>query len=639
MVAGMSPSAPPLADDAALEQAVHAANLPTLLLMLVQLTGSAELMRGAIRPRRATAQRPDGGLDASEAAQVREQALLALRAHRSGRAAAWPCPPAELLHEMMSFSLGQAVPAEYVPMMAEELGFVPDAPASAPLQGAHDLHVLVVGAGMSGLLAAIELRKLGVRVSVIEKNPELGGTWFENSYPGCRVDLPSHFYSYSFARNADWSAYYARRDELLAYFRRVADEHAVRALIRFNTELVSADFDAERNVWRAQIKNHTGNTETLEANVLISAVGQLNRPSIPALPGLASFAGPSFHSANWRHDVDLAGKRVGIVGTGASAMQIVPELAKQAAQVVIFQRAAQWAVPVPDYFREVSADERWALRHLPFYAAWYRFRQFYINADGNHASLQVDPSWPHPERSVNANNDRLRQTLTDYIERELGARKDELLPHVLPDYPPFAKRMLIDNRWFHTLTRDNVQLVSAPIANISERGVELSSGEEHELDVLVFATGFHANRFLWPMRITGAQGTTLEQHWGDEPRAHLGIGVPGFPNLFLLYGPNTNLAHGGSIIFHSECQVRYIRACLELMLREGHAAMDVLPAAHDAYNARVDAAHAQMVWTRPNVHNWFRNARGRVVTHSPFRLVDYWTMTRALDPADYRFFP
>jgi 4-hydroxyacetophenone monooxygenase len=327
---------------------------------------------------------------------------------------------------------------------------------------------------------------------------------------------------------------------------------------------------------------------------------------------------------------------VGVIGTGASAMQIVPQLAGTTKRLFVFQRSPQWAISCPDYFRAVSEGERWLMRHAPYYGAWYRFRQFYINGDGVHDTLQVDPAWPYPRRSLNANNDRMREALTRYIEGEIGSRTD-LLPKVLPDYPPFAKRMLIDNHWFRALTRDDVELITDRIERVTTSGVCLQSGVHHDLDVIVFATGFHANRFLWPMTITGARGRTLTDRWGDDPRAYLGMTVPEFPNFFMLYGPNTNLAHGGNITFHSECQMRYILGCLGLLLSSGKGAMECKDGVHDEYNARVDAAHARMVWAQPHVMNWFKNAAGRVVTHSPFRLVDYWRMTHAPRADDFTF--
>jgi 4-hydroxyacetophenone monooxygenase len=629
-------------DEATIAQAVADANLPTLLLVLVQLTGDLSLMRGPLRPQRASPQKPDGGIGAEDAAQIRARAVEVLQAFFASGAQLPALPAADVLAEMMSFSLGQPISAEYAAMMHEDLqrasGSTRLATPLEPPAALRDFRVLVIGAGMSGILAGIELGRAGIAYTIVEKNADVGGTWFENSYPGCRVDLPNHFYSYSFEPNHDWPDHFSRRDELFAYFKRVADKYGVREHTRFETEVSAASYDERSARWTVSLRDRDGRERSEHANVVISAVGQLNRPAMPKLPGLERFAGPAFHTAQWRHDVDLRGKRVGIIGTGASAMQVVPQLAREVDKLVVFQRSAQWAIRNADYFRSVSEGKKWLLHHVPYYAAWYRFRLFFTNADGLHAGLQIDREWPELRRSINATNDRIRHMLTEYIEHEIRDRPD-LRDQVVPDYPPFAKRMLMDNDWFRTLTRDNVELVTAPVAGIGEHTVQLQDGSEHELDALVFATGFAANRFLWPMLIGGNGGRLLHEQWGDDPRAYLGITVPGFPNLFCLYGPNTNLAHGGSIIFHSECQMHYILGCLRMLFARNAAALECKQSVHDAYNARVDAAHENMIWSHPHVSNWYKNAAGRVTTNSPFRLVDYWQLTRAPEPDDFVFTP
>jgi 4-hydroxyacetophenone monooxygenase len=628
-------------DDATIADAVACANLPTLLVAIVHLTGDVALLRGEIRPRRASPQRPDAGLEA-HAARIRERAVDVLRAFRDG-GGSLPAPPAlPVLEEMMSFSLGQKLEPAYVPMMLEEMMLRGDgraAPDLGALAASRDFRVLVIGAGLSGILAAIKLGQAGIRYTVLEKNADIGGTWFENTYPGCRVDLPSHFYSFSFEPNHAWPEHFSGRDEVLSYLRRVVAKYGVGKHVRFETEVLSARYDASAAFWTVRARDRSGAESELRAHAVISAVGQLNRPSIPSLPGLETFAGPAFHTANFRQDVDLRDKRVAVIGTGASGMQVVPALAPDVKRLTIFQRSAPWAIDNPDYFRSVPRGKQWLLEQVPFYAAWYRCRVFFTNADGLHEGLKVDPAWPDRGRSINATNERLRLMFTEYIERELGEHRDRLRDKVIPDYPPFAKRMLIDNGWFRTLTRDNVELVTDPVERIDAGGLIDGSGRHHAVDAIVLATGFQARRFLWPMRIEGARGQDLHEQWGDDPRAYLGMSMPGFPNFFCLYGPNTNLAHGGSIIFHSECQVRYVLGCLELLLRDRFASIDCRQAAHDAYNARVDAEHARMIWSQPNVTNWFKNAAGRVTTHSPFRLVDYWAMTRSPDPEDYVFTP
>ena len=623
-------------DDAALAQAIEAANLPTLALVLVHLTGDATLMRDGLRFKRASQQRMDGGLDEPSARGLRQRALVVLRAFRDAGAPLPPLPAHDVLHEMMSFSLAQPVPHEYVAMMIEDMQLLggPARAADAPHAATTDFNAIIIGAGASGIVASIQLARMGIAHTLIEKNEDVGGTWLENTYPGCRVDLPSHFYAMSFEPNHSWSQYFAPREEIFAYLKDVADKYRVPERVRFGTEVVSATYDDASKRWHVLVRDREGRESTLQANALISAVGQLNRPSFPTLRGLDQFKGPAFHTARWRHDVDLRGKRVGVIGTGASGMQLVPKLAEACERVTIFQRLPQWSVPNPDYFRTISPAKQWLLQHVPFYAAWFRFRTFYTSADGVHASVQRDPSWPNPERSLNADNERIRVLLTEYIQRELAGR-DDLLAKCVPDYPPFAKRMLLDNGWFRTLTRDNVELVTEDIACVTETGVELTGGMRHELDAIVLATGFQATRFLWPMTITGAHGKTLQEAWGGDPRAHLGITVPGFPNLFVLYGPNTNLAHGGSIIFHSECQSRYITGCIRMLLDGGYATLDCKPEAYEASNARLDEAQARMAWAQPGVRNWYRSEAGRIASTSPFRLVDYWSMTRAPDPNDF----
>lgn len=627
-------------DDAFLERALRRASIPTLMMSLVHLTGDASLLDGTVRPGAAMMGDVDGGLTEHDKAAVRARALSALRAYRDRGGTLPPPPGRDTIRRMMSFMVGQDVPDEYVPMMLEELaldgidqrdvawhGIAPETRARC--------HVAVIGAGMSGILTAIKLEQAGVPYVVLEKNDAVGGTWHENAYPGCRVDVANHFYCYSFAPNPGWSEFFSRRAEIKDYFERCTHDFGIRDKIRFGTEVVSARWDEARAVWTIRTLDADGRDATIEASVIVSAVGQLNRPKIPDIAGLDSFAGPWFHSARWRHDVDLTGKRVAVIGTGASGFQLVPEAAKIASRLYVFQRSPQWMSPNPRYHSAVSDEKRWLLEHLPFYGRWYRFLLFWPGSDGLMPSLVIDPAWPHQDRSVNELNEMTRIYFTDYMKQQVGD-DPELLAKVLPTYPPFGKRMLQDNgTWLSTLKRDHVELVTDGIREITPRGVRTDDGLEREVDVIVFATGFHANRFLWPMEITGRDGVTLRERWGEEPQAYLGITVPGFPNLFCLYGPGTNLAHAGSIIFHSECQVRYVMGCLAALLRGGHTTMDVKHSVHDAYQERFDARHRQLVFSHPGTTSWYKNAAGKVTTTSPWRLVDYWGWTRTPDLDDY----
>ncbi len=629
--------------DAVIAQALEHASVPALLMSILHITGDTSILTGPMRPGQATMGEFQGRLSEDQKAEVRARALDVLKEYRDRGCTLPPPPSPETVREMMSFAVGEEVPDDYVPMMREELALdgVDSRAVNSKISDAvnHDFAVLIIGAGMSGLLAAIQLEDAGIPYTVIEKNDGIGGTWLENSYPGCRVDVGNHFYCYSFAPNHDWSEYYSQRRELNDYFESCGTKFGVRDRIRFRTEVVTARFDEEESKWLVEIQPQGGGPETLRANVVISAVGQLNRPKIPDLDGLASFRGPAFHSARWEAEHELEGKRVAVIGTGASALQLVPEVAKRAEKLYVFQRSPGWMLPNPNYHSPVSDQVKWLMKNVPYYARWYRFLIFWPGSDGLLPSLKVDPEWPHPARSINAINDATRMAFIAYMKEQLGG-DDELLQKVTPSYPPFGKRILQDNgSWLQTLKRDNVKLVDSGVSSVTPDAVVGEDGEVYPVDLIVFATGFHANRFLWPMEITGRAAANLREQWGDDPEAYLGISVPNFPNLFLLYGPNTNLAHAGSIIFHSECQVRYIMGCIQALLAGDHAAMECKQSVHDEYNARLQREAAQMVWAHPGMDSWYKNAKGRVTTTSPWRLVDYWAWTREPRLSDYLLTP
>ncbi len=427
---------------------------------------------------------------------------------------------------------------------------------------------------------------------------------------------------------------------LLDYFRDCADEFGVKPHIRFRHEVLSAAFDEARSVWKLHVKTPAGE-ETLEANALISAVGQLNQPKLPEIPGMQRFRGPSFHSARWDHSVELAGKRVAVIGTGASAAQFVPVIADEVAELRVFQRTPNWMFPVAEYHDDVPAGLSWLFRHVPHYAHWYRFWLFWTTGDGSLLPrVEVDPSWPHPERAVSAGNDELRALATVAFEMQFADRPD-LIPKVVPPYPPASKRILFDNgAWVAALKRDNVQLLTGEIREITERGVVTADGVEHAADVIIYGTGFQASRFLTPMTVIGRGGVDLHERWDGDARAYLGITVPGFPNFFLLYGPNTNIVVNGSIIYFSECEVRYVIGCLRLLLEGRHKSLDCKPEVHDAYNVRIDAGNARMAWGSPSaakVNSWYKNPSGRVAQNWPFTLLEYWRQTKEPRPSDYLF--
>jgi 4-hydroxyacetophenone monooxygenase len=625
-----------------LADAIALANIPALACLLVQLTGERRWIEGRYVPTRTRGldDNDSGGLSAGIQTEIRSAACAAIRAWFDGKPLAMPNPSDDLLVQMMGVSLGEEIPLEYAPMIREELGLQQSAAQTpAPLPGAEGFSALVIGAGISGICAAVELQKAGIACTLLERNEQPGGVWLENRYPGAACDVPSHLYSYSFAPY-DWSKFFAGRDEIHAYLQQVAQDFNVMPRIRFGCEVTQARYDETSAEWTVDVLQKDGTRQSLRANVLISAVGAFNKPRFPNVSGIERFKGPSVHTARWpENDVDLKGRRVVVIGNGASAMQVVPAIADEVASLTIIQRSPQWAAPFPRFKLSVPEPLQWLLREMPLYRLWYRLRLSWAFNDKQYAALQKDPAWEHPERSINALNDAHRRALSDYISRELGERQD-LLPQVVPDYPPFGKRMLLDNGWFRTLAREHVELVTGAVTEVLEDRVRTSAGTEHQADVLIWATGFDVVNFLAPMRVTGRAGHVLHDDWdGDDARAYVGTVVPGYPNFFCLYGPNTQFGHGGSLITVMERQMHYVMSLLRQMLERGIAAVEVRQDIHDAYNAKVDRTHDGMVWTHQGMDTYYRNSKGRVVVNNPFRIIEFWRMVERANLDEYLLTP
>ncbi|TAJ17226.1 MAG: NAD(P)/FAD-dependent oxidoreductase [Dehalococcoidia bacterium] len=633
---------PPItASDDELRAALEAAHVPSLMTALVHLTGDMSHVRGDIRPIAALFQDPQGGIPPADQARGRAIALDVLRAYRDGGSKLPPRPSDAEIEEMTDYLIGEGVPRNYKDFLHAELGMEGQDPYAhpsfegIPMAARQGFHVVIIGAGMSGLLAAIRLDQEHIPYTIIEKNGEVGGTWWQNQYPGCRVDNQNHIYSYSF-ETYDWPYWYSSQPVLLEYFKHCAEKYGIRSKIRFNTVVDSARFEEGTARWSVTVRTGDGAPEVIEAAAVISAVGQLNRPRLPAIDGRESFRGPAFHSGEWRHDIDLTGKRVAVIGTGASAFQFVPHIAEQAREVVIFQRTPPWMGPQPVYRQPIPNGKHWLLTHVPFYRKWYRFSLFWRSSEGMLKSVTVDPNWTEPG-SVSAANQRMRQTLTAYLTRELGDRPD-LLEHAVPQYPPGGKRMVVDDgNYLRALKRPNVRVTVDPIASITPTGVHTRGGADEAFDVLIYATGFQASAFLMPMAVYGIGGVELHDHWAGTARAYKGISIPGYPNLFTLYGPNTNIVVNGSTIFFAECEMRYVLGCIRLLLARGNASMDVLPQAHDTYNEWIDAGNALMAWGTSGVTSWYKNPDGHVTQNWPYTLLEFWTQTRAPDPQDYTF--
>ncbi len=623
-----------------LQAALPLANVPTLLLLLVQLTGDLRWLEAPYLPERSRGvdDNDTGGLPQAVQDEIRSGARDAILAWHRGKALALPEPSPELLVRMMSVSEGAPIPAEHAELMLARLNAFAD-PQTPTLRDCvpAGFRALIIGAGMSGICAAVKLRQAGIPYIIVDKQDDASGVWHCHHYPGCSVDTPSHLYSYTFA-GGDWTRYFPPQREIETYFRQVAIDHSVYDEIRFRTEVVSACYDETTHTWTSQLRGPDGQLQALSTNVVISAVGVFNEPIQPDIPGLEQFGGPVVHTARWDHDLQLDGKRVAVIGTGASAMQLVPAIADRVASLTIFQRTRQWAAPFPKFRKPVPDSIRYLMREVPLYQYWYRLRLSWIFDSKIYPSLHKDPNWTDPEHSINAINAGHRRYFTRYIHEELGDRQD-LAPKVIPSYPPYGKRMLLDNGWFRTMTRDHVHLIDSTedgIDHITGKTIHTRNGAVHDVDVIILATGYKVARMLSTLPIHGRNGLSIREAWNDDdPRAYLGTVVPSFPNLFLLFGPNTQLGHGGSFIFVMECQINYVLDALRQMFTHNITELECRQDVHDNYNDTIQQRHQKMIWTHTGMTTYVRNQYGRVVSNNPWQLIEFWKLLQHANLNDY----
>ena len=484
-----------------------------------------------------------------------------------------------------------------------------NSPAAAPLR------VLIIGAGFAGVGLAIQLQKRGIDdFLVLEKAASVGGTWRDNHYPGAACDVPSHLYSYSFEPKTDWSRKFAPQAEIVAYIQHCVDKHQLAGKIRCNTEVASAEFEQASGLWRVIGKDG----EHYLAQALVSACGQLNQPAYPRIPGLESFAGEAFHSARWNHAYDLAGKRVAVIGTGASAIQFVPEIVPKVQHLTLFQRSAAYVISKPD-----RAYKRWELALLRRWP-WLQ---------------QIDRGLKYVQHEVRAlafiHFPVLMKLFQFSFQRHLVAAiaDPERQRQLQPDYPLGCKRILISNNYFPALAQGNVEIVNQAIQSITPHGVVTADGREHPVDALIYGTGFAATDFLAPMQIKGLDGVELNRAWRDGAEAYKGISVNGFPNLFLLYGPNTNLGHN-SILYMLESQFAYVLNCLDALQQQGLRYMDVKPQVQQRFNQHLQQVIRHSIWEQ-GCTSWYKNAAGKNTNNWPGFTFTYRQQTRHLELADY----
>jgi cation diffusion facilitator CzcD-associated flavoprotein CzcO len=469
--------------------------------------------------------------------------------------------------------------------------------------------VVIVGSGVAGIAAGVKLRKAGIEsFTIYEKSLEVGGTWRDNTYPGCEVDTSSVMYSYSFTRPA-WNRTHARQADLRKYLEDVVDEHGLRPHIRTGVGVDRAVWDDRAKTYTIHLDDGTSTT----CHALISAVGFLNVPRLPDWPGLDQFRGPAFHTARWEHQHDLRGKRVAVVGTGSSAIQLVPPVAETAGEVLLFQREPGWVLPKGE--RDFTPDERATLdKPLQWRLARLKALRLIEKNLWRGASYR-------PGRKANSRGETACRA---YIEREFAERPD-LRDAVTPDYPYWGKRVIFASTFYPALKRENVRLIPRAITRVTPHGVIDADGVEYRADVLVLATGFQPTNYLANLEVVGRGGRSLREHWNGEPRAFLGITVPGFPNFFMMYGPGTN---GGEIIWMLERQAEYAVRVIRRLARRGVGAVEVRRRWADGYHRWLQWTVRDTAWTVSN--NYFKSSTGKIVTQWPYSPLVYAALTKSL---------
>ncbi|MDL9948138.1 NAD(P)/FAD-dependent oxidoreductase [Gordonia sp. ABSL11-1] len=622
----------------AVAHAVLLADIGVLVALLGHFTRDTKYLGSEYRTLVAAFRTPAGTPDPDLRNEVlREGAGLLVDLVTRQREELLERPDDAYLLRLYRTAVGSDAPGpEYAARVVYDLGLEAEAEWSDEARArAGRITVTVIGAGSSGLHLSRRLRDLGFNVVVLEKNTDVGGTWWVNRYPGVGLDSQAHRYLTSDAPMWPWTRFFAKRDEILDRIRDYADTHGLRSLIRFGHHVRSIAWDEESRRWRLGVTIGSGDETVLDTDFVVTAVGGLGVPRAPDVPGLASFSGEVVHTARWRDDLDLTGLRIGLIGTGSSGTQVAAGLAERGSTLTVFQRSPGWISPSRTPSGAVAEGVQWLLRHVPFYAEWYRLVLFWTSGDSRRQYVRIDPQWSGP--GVSEANAQSRQELLDYLDSKVGNRPD-LLGQLTPDYPPFTKRMVVDSGFLDTLQRDNVTLVSDPIDSVIPAGVRTADGQLHELDLLVTATGFHATRFLWPIELFTRTGQPAAQVWGGEyeARAYLGITLAGFPNFFALRGPNGVSPHGGSGVADiGESATNYIVSALRQVAQHDLRTIEVRKEVLDAYNADIESRLVDYVWSTAGVNSWYKTPRGRLALPHPWSLQEFWLLSRTADLDDY----
>lgn len=623
------------ASDATIDEATAHGDPMVLRGLIYQLTGDPEIAATTPVVRRGGGLFGGLTLGEDDAALVRRKAAEFLKSYRDRGAGDLEIGPAERLLTSMTLTIGSEPEPDAVGLWLEELALDPWARGlewSREPTRREDFSVTVIGAGMGGLNAAIQLKRAGIPFSVIEKNAGVGGTWYENRYPGARVDTPSRLYTHVFGVDYSYAYPFCPWTENRKYFNWVADTFDVRGDITFNTEVRSLAWDEAASMWDIAVDGPEGR-RTLRSNAVITAVGFLNRPNMPDIPGMERFGGPSWHTARWPAGFDPKGKRVAVIGTGCTGYQMVPELCLEAGHVTVFQRTPQWLFAAPGYRSPFESQVPWLDRNLPYHTNFMRLRIAGGFIAGFGPLATIDPNF-EDEHATSPVNKAARDNCIAFLEEKLG--DPDLVRTMTPEHPVLSARpVLVDPEYsvLDAIQRENVTLVTDGIRGITEAGVETEDGEVHAVDAIVYATGFRATEYLFPMSITGRGGRTVEELWSKTgSQGYLGAMIPGCPNLWTLYGPNTN---GGLLVpAFQEMETLYALKCIERLILDERKSIDVREEPYRRYNEMLDERNRGMAWSDSRAENYYWTKFGRSATQNPLTPLEVWNALREPDFVD-----
>lgn len=622
-----------------IERAVECADTNALRMALYQATRDAEI--AAITPERVFGPTTDAIVFSDEdTALIRAKAVEYLLSEPDE--SALPVPSRDEIVELLEMAEARTLGPDDL-IMRHKLPAFSDLPYQAQWHGEKVIpegyHVAIVGAGFAGIAMGVQLANLGVPFTIYERRVEVGGVWSINTYPDVRVDTVSFTYEYAFEKKYPWTEYFARQSDVRAYIDHVAHKYGVYEHIRFGSDITQARFDEPTQRWTLTVQGEESVTE-VEANVVVAASGVFATPRELSVEGVSDFTGQIVHTARWNEDVEYAGKKVAVIGNGSTGVQLLSKIAEKAESVTVYQRTPQWISPRTNYGVPISDELQWLIQKMPFYWNWNKYVAGLATIDLRNV-LMPDAEWIANGGQISKRNDMLREILVGYISAQVDGRQD-LIDKLVPDYPPMTRRPVVDNNWYASLTRNNVELVTTPIARMTDTAIVTSDGEARETELVIAAVGFQTEKYIWPTQYFGLGGVTLEDVWTAQgAQAHLGMTVPGFPNMFMLYGPNSQpVASGAGLPVWFEVWTGYIAECIVGMLEKGRASMVIRKDAFDEYNEQLHEEAKKLIDPMPNSameKNYYVNEFGRLQMNAPWNGEKYYELCEKPDESHYDF--